>query len=55
MVAVLSDGEVPLDKVRVGDVEMEGVGLTVATELVLNSNRGLASRDGNGSGSGRVE
>lgn len=41
LAAVLSDREVLLDKDPKGDVEVEGMSVTVVEELLLNSNPGL--------------
>jgi hypothetical protein len=43
LATLLSNGEVPLDEVTKGDVEMNGVGLTVVEELLLNGNPGMVS------------
>jgi hypothetical protein len=40
---VLSDGEIPLDKLAEGGVQMEDPDLAIAEELNLDSNLGLAS------------
>jgi hypothetical protein len=41
--AVLSDGEISLDKLAEGGVQMEDLALAVSEELRLHSNPGLAS------------
>lgn len=43
LVAILDDKEITLDEDPKGDVEVEGSGLTVVKELLLNGNSRLAS------------